>query len=344
MLEPADGAGTPAVDGVPTANESPAAVPEPPAAGAFFSTKKGVPVARPAACGPVADSHTHLSSLRHIDPALALAQAALCGVRFVVDVVDPTDDAADPDALFADLDRWQAGCAQILQAWSERGLLDALGEKPCPPRVRLVAGCHPHNARLFDEAARMALLRVLAHPLCCGVGEIGLDYHYDLSPRDVQRAVFREQLELARELNAPLSLHIREAHREAAPIMAQVGLPAAGAVLHCFDLGPDDAAPFQQMGCVLGIGGAVTFKRNDPTREAVARAPRGGVVVETDAPYMAPEPLRGVPCEQAMVSLTARFVADLRAERLGENPADFYADAYARTLELFDRPSPLVQG
>jgi len=263
-------------------------------------------------------------------------------VRFVVDVVDPTDDATDPAALYADIARWQAQAAQIVAAWNAAGVLDALGEPLVEPRVRVVAGCHPHNASKFDDAARAALRELLVHPQCCGVGEIGLDYHYDLSPRDVQRAVFAEQLGLARELDAPLSLHIREAHHEAAPIMAEVGLPAsAGAVLHCFDLGPADAAPFQEMGCVLGVGGAVTFKRNEGTREAVLQAPLTGVLTETDAPYMAPEPLRGVQSEPAMVAATARYIADLRAERLGEDPAAFYASAYETAVRIFDRPAPL---
>ena len=318
-----------------------ATVPAAPSPEAFFSDKKGRPVALAAPDGPVADSHTHLSSLRRIDPAHALARAALAGVRFLVDVVDPADDAADPAALLADLSRWQEGCARILDAWGAEGARDAAGGVPAPPRVRLLVGCHPHNARLFDDAARDAMRILLADPVCGGIGEIGLDYHYDLSPRDVQRAVFREQLELAVALDAPLSLHIREAHGEAARIMRETGLPAAGCVLHCFDLGPEDAAPFQGMGCVLGVGGAVTFKRNDPTREAVTLAPRDGVVTETDAPYMAPEPMRGVPCEPAMAAQSCRFVADLRAEALGEDPADFYAASYARAVALFDRPSPL---
>ena len=323
------------------APEGEAAVPAAPAPEAFFSDKKGRPVALAVPDGPVADSHTHLSSLRHIDPALALARASLAGVRFLTDIVDPADDAADPASLLADLSRWQEGCARILEAWAAEGVRDAAGEVPQTPRMRLLVGCHPHNARLFDDAARGAMRTLLADPLCSGIGEIGLDYHYDLSPRDVQRAVFREQLELAVELDAPLSLHIREAHGEAAQIMRETGLPAAGCVLHCFDLGPEDAAPFREMGCVLGIGGAVTFKRNDPTREAVTLAPRDAIVTETDAPYMAPEPLRGVPCEPAMVAQSCRFVADLRAAALGEDPADFYAASYARTVALFDRPSPL---
>lgn len=308
----------------------------------LFATKKGVPVACPAAYGPLADSHTHLTSLHHVDPALAMARAALAGVRFMVTVVDPADDATDPAALMGDLARWQEGCAAILASWRAAGVRDALGDAPAEPRLRLLVGCHPHNARLFDDAARAAMHALLAEPLCCGVGEIGLDYHYDLSPRDVQREVFREQLLLARELDAPLSLHVREAHPDAALIMGEVGLPQAGAVMHCFDLGPQDAEPFWEMGCALGIGGAVTFNRCDATRDAAALCAPDGIVTETDAPYMAPEPLRGTRCEPAYVAVTARFVADLRAERLGEDPAAWTAAAYERAVGLFDRPAPLA--
>ncbi len=312
-------------------------VPSPAGAEAFFTTKKGLPVGLPNAEGPVADSHTHLHSLRALDPALALARAAVAGVRFIVDVADPTEEARDPRTFLDDLDRWQAGCSAILARWRDMGVLDMLGEAPTAPRVRLVVGCHPHNASKFDEEARAALRSLLAAPICAGIGEIGLDYHYDLSPREEQREVFAEQLALACELNAPVSLHIREAHHEAEPIMARVGVPQAGAVLHCFDLGPEDAAPFQAMGCVLGIGGAVTFKRNEGTRLAVSEAPLGGIVTETDAPYMAPEPLRGTPCEPAMTALTTRYVADLRPE----GTAGFYAAAFDRAVALFDGPSPL---
>ena len=309
----------------------------------FFCTKKQASLALPAAPGPIAESHTHLTSLRHIDAALALARAAVAGVRFLVTVVDPADDARDPEAVLADLDRWQRECAEILDAWRAAGVLDALGESPVMPEVRLLVGCHPHNAKDFDVQAHEAMQRLLAEPICCGVGEIGLDYHYDLSPREVQREVFREQLELACSLNASLSLHVREAHDEAAQIMDEVGLPReGGVVLHCFDLGPEDAAPFLEMGCVLGIGGAVSFKRNDPTRDAVAALRPGQLVLETDAPYMAPEPLRGTQCEPAYIARTAEFVADLRRERCGDEPADTYRDAYELARRIFARPAPLA--
>ena len=135
--------------------DTPVALPAMPEREAFFATKKGVPVACPVPAGPVADSHTHLTSLRKLDPALALARAALAGLTFVVTVVDPTDDATDPASLLADLDAWQAGARALLEAWGVAGEVAA-------PRVRLLVGCHPHNARLFDGAARAAMRELLA--------------------------------------------------------------------------------------------------------------------------------------------------------------------------------------
>lgn len=306
-----------------------AALPTMPEREAFFVTKKGVPVACPVPVGPVADSHTHLTSLRGLDPALALARAALAGLTFVVTVVDPTDDATDPASLLADLDAWQAGARVLLEAWGVAG-------EVAVPRVRLLVGCHPHNARLFDGAARAAMRELLAAPICCGVGEIGLDYHYDLSPREVQRAVFEEQLSCAIELDAPVSLHVREAHDDAYEVLRRLGIPAAGAVLHCFDLGVEEMERFCELGCSFGIGGAVTFASCDPLREAMARCPLARILTETDAPYMSPVPLRGTACEPASTALTVEFLAGLRHEALGEDVAEQYRAFEANARALFD--------
>lgn len=296
---------------------------------AFFADKKGRPVACPVPRGPVADTHTHLTSLRHMDPALALARAALAGIDFLVTVVDPADDARDPAALLESLDSWQAGAREVL---------DGLGERDARvPRVRLLAGVHPHNARLYDDRARAALCALLSSPACCGVGEIGLDYHYDFSPRDVQMEVFREQLALARRLDAPLSLHVREAHDDAYRVMSGEGIPSAGAVMHCFDLGADEMARFVGLGCCLGLGGALTFASMEGLRAAVAgpECPLEALVTETDAPYLSPVPLRGTPCEPACTALTADFLARLRHEALGEDPALVYRSCHERALALF---------
>ncbi|MBS5450935.1 MAG: TatD family hydrolase [Coriobacteriia bacterium] len=294
----------------------------------FFATKKGAPFACPEPVGPISDSHTHLTSLRAIHPAIALARAALAGLDFIVTVVDPTDDACDPQSLFAQLADWQVQARAVLDAW---GLSELSA-----PRVRMLPGCHPHNARLFDGEARAAIRELLADPLCCGIGEIGLDYHYDLSPRDVQQRVFEQQLRLACELDAPVSLHIREAHDDAYELLSRVGIPTSGAVLHCFDLGPEELRRFLDLGCSFGIGGAVSFASCEPTRQAMRECPAECIVTETDAPYMAPVPLRGTPCEPAHTAVTVDFLTRLRAEARGEDVAWQCATYAANARTLFD--------
>lgn len=306
----------------------PLAVPPRPETQEFFRTKKGKPLACPQPAGPVADSHTHLTSLRETHPAVALARAALAGLTFVVTVVDPADDARDADGVLRMLADWQTQARFVLDAWGAR--------KQAVPRVRLLAGVHPHNASALDAEASRALRRLLADPICSGMGEIGLDYHYDLSPRDVQKSVFERQLALAVELDMPLSLHVREAHDDAYEIMSRVGLPASGAVLHCFDLGSEEMHRFCALGCHLGIGGAVTFASCEATREAMRACPAERIVTETDAPYMAPVPLRGTPCEPACTAVTADFLARLRAEARGEDVAWQYETFAANARALFD--------
>jgi TatD DNase family protein len=301
-----------------------------PARDAFFLTKKSVPVACPVPAGPISDSHTHLTSLRTLRPEQAIARDAVAGVDFIVTVVDPTDDARDPQALLADLADWQAGARELLDRW---GL-----ERIQVPRIRLLVGCHPHNARLFDRAAHEAMRVLLGSPLCAGVGEIGLDYHYDLSPRSTQLEVFEEQMRLAIELDAPVSLHIREAHADAADLLGRVGVSRAGTVLHCFDVDLPTLRTFRDMGCRFGIGGAVTFDAMEPMRAAVAspECPAELLLTETDSPYMAPKPLRGTPCEPAYIAITADFLAGLRAEALGEDRAALYATFAQGARDIFD--------
>lgn len=306
----------------------PFVIPPRPDRASLFVTKKGAPVACPAPAGPIADSHTHLTSLRAVHPAVALARAVLAGLDFVVTVVDPVDDAHDPATLLAYLCDWQVQARAVLDAWG-------LGAQAVP-RVRLLVGCHPHNARLFDDEARAAMRTLLAEPLCCGVGEIGLDYHYDLSPRDVQLRVFEQQLRLAIALDAPVSLHVREAHDDAYELMRRVGIPAGGAVLHCFDEGPDQMRRFCELGCSFGIGGAVSFASCEPTREAMRACPAEHIVTETDAPYMAPVPLRGTPCEPACTAMTVDFLAHLRTEVRGEDVTWQYETFAANARALFD--------
>ena len=201
------------------------------------------------------------------------------------------------------------------------------------PHVRVILGAHPHNAKDFGPEAEAELLRLAEDPMTAAIGEIGLDYHYDHSPRDAQRAAFRRQLELARDLGLPAVVHLREAHDEGAAIMAEVGLPAAGCVLHCFTGDAALAARFVELGCsAVSFAGPVTFKKADAIREAAVSLPAEMVLTETDCPFMAPEPFRGRTNEPAFTVFTTAGIAEARAE----NARDFAVRAYANALALLD--------
>ena len=156
------------------------------------------------------------------------------------------------------------------------------------PRIRIATGCHPHNAKYFDDGLEADLRARLADPRVCAVGEIGLDFHYDFSPREDQRRAFRRQVRLAKEAGLPVVLHVREAHDEALALMREEGFPEAGTLLHCFNLGWDVLEPWVEEGCYVAFGGPLTFKNADDVRDAASRVPVDRLVTETDAPYMTP--------------------------------------------------------
>ena len=139
------------------------------------------------------------------------------------------------------------------------------------PRIRIATGCHPHNAKHYDDALEAALRERLADPRVCAVGEIGLDYHYDFSPRDDQRQAFRRQVRLAKECGLPVVLHVREAHAEAFSLMQEEGFPEAGTLLHCFNLDWATLEPWVEAGCHVAFGGPLTFKKADEVREAASK-------------------------------------------------------------------------
>lgn len=287
----------------------------------------------PKAEGPIADTHAHVHLLP--DPPLAFARAAVWGIDFVCNIIDI--HGGEP-ATFDKLDGWldeatsripqllndtqavviAGGSEETSSHFPEGCDVDAFAPA-CPdvselraPRVRLAVGCHPHNASHYDEALEAALLERLADPRVCAIGEIGLDYHYDLSPRDVQRDVFRRQLRLAHETGLPVALHIREAHDDALQILQEEGLPKAGVLLHCFDLDWETLEPWVNAGCYVAFGGALTFKKADYTRDAAMRAPKNLLLTETDSPYMTPEPMRGMVCEPFHTLFTADCLAETR--------------------------------
>jgi len=301
------------------------------AAEPLFADSKGRPVALPQLGAPVADTHAHLDMLD--DPACALARAARAGVGFIATVADVTEDAA---RTYAELDRWTQAAAEMLGGHAPPRGGDALGDASPVPRVRVIVGAHPHNAKDYGAGAERELRALLAHPLTCALGEAGLDYHYDHSPREVQRDRFQRHLELAHEFALPAVLHLREAHDDGLGILRSVGMPEAGAILHCYTLGPEQMLPFLELGCHVAFGGLVTFKKAEDIRLAAAAAPLDRVLTETDCPFMAPEPFRGCRGEPALVAFTAAALTRVRPE-----PADsFLESAYSSAIGLLDRARP----
>ncbi len=285
----------------------------------LFTDAKGREVAAPLFGGPIADTHAHLDMLE--DPALAIARAARAGVGFIATVADVTEDGW---RTYDSLTSWLANARELLDA-------EGLGTIELP-RIRVILGAHPHNAKDWDAESESEFRRLAADPLTCAVGELGLDYHYDHSPRDVQRAAMRSHLALAHEFGLPAVIHLREAHDDGEAILAEVGVPAAGAILHCYNLGADEMRPFLEMGCHVSFAGPVTFKKAEEVREAAAAVPSARILTETDCPFMAPEPFRGRTNEPALVAFTAARMADAR----GDAAEEFARATYAAAVALLD--------
>ncbi len=189
-------------------------------------------------------------------------------------------------------------------------------------------GVHPHDAKTLDREGFTRLQTLAAENRVVAIGEIGLDYYRDLSPRDVQRRVFIEQLALAQDRNLPVILHNRDAAEDCLKILGQVKLPAGG-VVHSFLGDAALARRFLKLGLHLGIGGPVTYPANGPLRQAVAAAPLERIVLETDCPYLTPVPHRGERNEPAYVSLVAEEVARVRGIPLDQAARQTTANAQA---------------
>lgn len=198
-------------------------------------------------------------------------------------------------------------------------------------------GCHPHNAKFYNDDLERTLLERLADPRASAVGEIGLDYHYDFSPREDQREAFRRQIRVAKEAGLPVVLHIREAHDDAFAILQEEGFPKAGTLLHCFNLDWAELERWVEAGCHVAFGGPVTFKHADEVRDAATRVPEELLLTETDAPYMTPEPLRGTTCGPEHVVFTAEKLCEVRDLAFGEERETFLRKLLANAYELLDR-------
>ena len=291
--------------------------------------------------GPVADTHAHLQMLA--DPACELARGGAHGVAFVETIVDPAEDGF---ATFDVLPLWLMEAARDLKVMEEEddgtaGIVAA----PAVPHVRIAAGVHPHNAKEWAPELKAALRERLRDRRVSAVGEIGLDYHYDLSPRDVQREIFRAQIRLAKEAGLPIALHMREAHDDGFAILEEEGFPEAGTLLHCFNLDAAEVARWVEAGCYIAFGGPLTFKKADEVREAAALVPADRLLTETDSPYMTPEPVRGTDCGPAHTIYTANVLCEVRGATTPEARAALLAQLYENAQRLLNRkPTPWQKG
>ena len=190
--------------------------------------------------------------------------------------------------------------------------------------VWATAGVHPHEA----SGGVDGLVDLLAHPEVVAVGEAGLDFHYDHSPRDAQRDAFAAQIGLANAHDLPLVIHTREAWDETFAILDAEGVPAR-TVFHCFTGGPDEAAEGLARGALLSFSGIVTFRTAEDLRAAAATCPLDRAMVETDSPYLAPVPHRGRPNEPAHVALVGAAVAEAMGRPVDEVAAATTANARA---------------
>jgi TatD DNase family protein len=197
--------------------------------------------------------------------------------------------------------------------------------------VYCTAGVHPHEAAGVEQHYLRQLEEIAAAGAgkCVAVGEIGLDYHYDFSPRDVQRRVFVEQLQLAARLGKPVVIHTREADEDTLAILAEQQGRLAG-VIHSFTGGPGAVERYLEQGWRIGFAGIVTFKRSGDNREAAKLVPADRILIETDAPFLTPEPMRKIhPNTPAMVVHTGRRLAELRSVAEGEFARQTAANAEA---------------
>jgi TatD DNase family protein len=212
---------------------------------------------------------------------------------------------------------------RVRKAEVYRGLAEA------HPEIYFTVGTHPHQAGEEPDIPADEIVALSRHPRCVGIGEAGLDYHYDNAPRDVQARVFRTHIAAARESGLPLVIHARAADDDVARILTEeMARGAFTAVLHCFSSGRRLAEVGVELGLFVSFSGILTFRRSEELRAIAAAVPRERLLVETDAPFLAPEPHRGRPNEPAYVAETARVLArtlDMEPDDLARlTTANFY--------------------
>jgi TatD DNase family protein len=234
------------------------------------------------------DTHSHLALLKHAPLTEILARAKAEGVTKMVSVATEESD-------------WE----------SNRSLTAS------DPNLYYSLGLHPHEATHWKDCGS----RLMDHfdpKKCVAIGEMGLDFYYDHSPREIQIEVFEAQLSLSQELNLPVIIHCREAFDELFSSIKKVGLSPRGGVMHCFTGNSDEARRSVDLGLMISFSGILTFKNADPIREAAKVVPEDRLLVETDCPFLAPIPNRGKPNEPSFLPFTAKALAVVLGKEFSE--------------------------
>lgn len=208
------------------------------------------------------------------------------------------------------------------------------------PEFLATVGVHPHKASAADAETFSRLPALCRHPKVVGFGEIGLEYHYDFVPRDVQQDVFVRQMEIAREARLPIVIHARDAWDDCFTLIEQHWDRDLGGVFHCFSGGPDEMRRTVELGFHLGFGGVITYPKATEVQEAARLAPADRLLLETDCPYLAPVPFRGKRNEPAHLAHTAARLAELR----GVNLAGIDQLTTANFQRLFTRAGTVSKG
>jgi TatD DNase family protein len=263
-------------------------------------------------------------------------------VRLVDSHVHLDDSKFDPDREAVIERALAAGVAQMMAIGTGHGPPDletAIRQAERYPFIVATIGVHPHDASKATPETFARLRDLAAHPKVVAIGEIGLDYHYDFSPRDVQRAVFLKQLEIAAEAGKPVVIHTRESWADTMELVGQASRPlpdgrgsetgseprpsgsdwtALRGIIHCFTGDPQQAREALDLGFHLAFGGVLTFPSAEAVREAARITPDDRLLLETDCPYLAPLPHRGQRNEPAFVVKVARRLAEVRGCTLDE--------------------------
>ncbi len=251
-----------------------------------------------------------------------------------------SDLAADLDGILA-----RAALARVMQiicvGYDLESSVLSVHQAHASPMIHSVVGVHPQDANIFTNAVEADIRMLAEDSAVVGIGETGLDYYRELSPRDVQKDAYRRHIRIAWEMELPLVIHSRQAGYDVLDILAEEGCPPRGAVLHCFSGDAEFAERALELGCYLGVDGPITFKNARDEREVMRELPLERLLMETDAPYLTPHPYRGKQNEPSYLPLIAAQLAEIKDISVEQVITQTTANARALfNLKIEPDPSP----